>query len=40
MPRTSQPGRSVSSRLLDILFTFRPGGSRLTLADLNWAQLS
>ncbi|WP_405622387.1 IclR family transcriptional regulator [Streptomyces sp. NBC_00076] len=34
MPRTSQPGRSVSSRLLDVLFAFRPGRSRLTLADL------
>jgi DNA-binding IclR family transcriptional regulator len=34
MPRTSQPGRSVSSRLLDVLVVFRPGGSRLTLADL------
>jgi DNA-binding IclR family transcriptional regulator len=34
MPRTSEPGRSVSSRLLEILFAFRPGHSRLTLAEL------
>jgi DNA-binding IclR family transcriptional regulator len=34
MPRTSEPGRSVSSRLLQILFTFRPGHARLTLAGL------
>jgi len=34
MPRTSQPGRSVSSRLLEVLFTFRPGQARLTLAGL------
>jgi DNA-binding IclR family transcriptional regulator len=34
MPRTSQPGRSVSSRLLEVLFTFRPGQTRLTLAGL------
>ncbi|WP_039940320.1 IclR family transcriptional regulator [Streptomyces himastatinicus] len=34
MPRTSQPGRSVSARLFDVLFAFRPGRSRLTLADL------
>src|SRR6266536_5435209 len=34
MPRTNEPGRRVSSRLLDVLFTFRPGRSRLTLADL------
>jgi DNA-binding IclR family transcriptional regulator len=34
MPRTSEPGRSVSSRLLDILFSFRPGESELSLADL------
>jgi DNA-binding IclR family transcriptional regulator len=34
MPRTSQPGRSVSSRLLEVLFAFRPGRSRLTLAEL------
>ncbi|WP_206641368.1 IclR family transcriptional regulator [Nonomuraea polychroma] len=30
----NQPGRTVSSRLLDVLFAFRPGHSRLTLADL------
>lgn len=34
MPRTSQPGRAVASRLLEVLFAFRPGRSRLTLADL------
>jgi DNA-binding IclR family transcriptional regulator len=34
MPRTSQPGRSVSSRVLEVLFAFRPGRSRLTLAEL------
>jgi DNA-binding IclR family transcriptional regulator len=34
MPRTSQPGRSVSSRLLEVLFAFGPGHSRLTLAGL------
>ena len=34
MPRTSQPGRSVTSRLFDLLSAFRPGHSRLTLADL------
>ncbi|MCX4409957.1 MULTISPECIES: IclR family transcriptional regulator [unclassified Streptomyces] len=34
MPRSGQPGRSVSSRLFDVLFAFRPGRSRLTLADL------
>jgi DNA-binding IclR family transcriptional regulator len=34
MPRTSEPGRSVSSRLLEVLFAFRPGYSRLTLAEL------
>ncbi|WP_208777905.1 IclR family transcriptional regulator [Streptomyces griseorubiginosus] len=34
MPRTSEPGRSVSSRLLDVLFAFRAGRSRLTLAEL------
>jgi hypothetical protein len=32
VPRTNEPGRQVSSRLLDVLFTFRPGHSRLTLA--------
>lgn len=34
MPRTSEPGRSVSSRLLQVLFAFGPGHSRLTLAGL------
>jgi DNA-binding IclR family transcriptional regulator len=34
MPRTSEPGRTVSSRLLDVLFAFRPGQSVLSLADL------
>ncbi|MBT2208797.1 MULTISPECIES: IclR family transcriptional regulator [Actinomadura] len=34
MPRTSEPGRSVSSRLLEVLFAFRPGQSVLSLADL------
>lgn len=34
MPRTSEPARSVSSRLLEVLFAFRPGRSRLSLADL------
>lgn len=34
MPRTNEPGRRVSSRLMDVLFAFRPGRSRLTLADL------
>ena len=34
MPRTSEPGRSVSSRLLAILFAFGPGRSRFTLAGL------
>lgn len=34
MPRSSQPGRSVTSRLFDVLFAFRPGRSRCTLADL------
>jgi DNA-binding IclR family transcriptional regulator len=34
MPPTSEPGRSVSSRLLEVLFAFRPGHSRLTLAGL------
>ncbi len=34
MPRTSEPGRSVSSRLLEVLFAFGPGHSRLTLAEL------
>jgi DNA-binding IclR family transcriptional regulator len=34
VPRTSEPGRSVSSRLLEILFVFEPGKSRFTLAGL------
>lgn len=34
MPRTSDPGRSVSSRLLEILFAFRPERPALTLTDL------
>ncbi|MFD2473502.1 IclR family transcriptional regulator [Amycolatopsis silviterrae] len=34
MPRTSEPGRSVSSRLLDLLFSFGPGEVELSLADL------
>jgi len=34
MPPTSEPGRSVSSRLLQILFAFRPGCTRFTLAGL------
>lgn len=34
MPRTSEPGRSVSSRLLEVLFAFRPEHPRLTLAAL------
>lgn len=34
MPPTSEPGRSVSSRLLELLFAFRPGHSRLTMAGL------
>ena len=34
MPRSNEPGRSVSSRLLQVLFTFKPRNSELTLADL------
>lgn len=34
MPRTSEPGRSVGSRLLEVLFAFGPGHSRHTLAGL------
>lgn len=34
MPRTNEPGRSVSSRLLDVLFAFQAGSSQLTLAAL------
>ncbi|TMR01244.1 IclR family transcriptional regulator [Actinomadura soli] len=34
MPRTSEPGRSVSSRLLEVLFAFQPDQSTLSLAEL------
>lgn len=34
MPRTNEPGRSVSSRLLDVLFAFQPGATELSLAEL------
>lgn len=34
MPRTSEPGRSVSSRLLDVLFAFEPGSTDLSLAEI------
>lgn len=34
MPRTSEPGRSVSSRLLEVLFAFRPGRAEFTFAGL------
>jgi DNA-binding IclR family transcriptional regulator len=34
MPRSNQPGRSVSSRLFEVLFAFRPGRFRLTLAEM------
>jgi DNA-binding IclR family transcriptional regulator len=34
MPPTSEPGRSVSSRLLQVLFAFQPGHTRFTLAGL------
>jgi DNA-binding IclR family transcriptional regulator len=34
MPRTSEPGRSVSSRLLELLFSFEPGNTVLSVADL------
>ena len=34
MPRTSEPGRSVSSRLLGLMFSFEPGESELSLAQL------
>ncbi|WP_024933996.1 IclR family transcriptional regulator [Actinomadura welshii] len=34
MPPTGEPGRTVSSRLLDILFAFRPDRPDLSLADL------
>ncbi len=34
MARTNDPGRSVSSKLLDILFSFEPDHPHLRLADL------
>lgn len=34
MPRSDQPGRSVGSKLLEVLFAFQPGRTRLTIADL------
>jgi len=34
MPRSGDPGRSVSSRLLDVLFAFEPDHRVLSLADL------
>jgi DNA-binding IclR family transcriptional regulator len=34
MPRTSEPGRSVSSRLLQVLFSFSRSRDGLSLADL------
>lgn len=34
MPRTSEPGRSVSSRLLDVLFAFQPGRAAMSLSDI------
>jgi DNA-binding IclR family transcriptional regulator len=34
MPPTSEPGRSVSSRLLQVLFAFQPGHARFTMAGL------
>jgi DNA-binding IclR family transcriptional regulator len=37
MPRTSDPGRSVSSRLLEVLFAFRPESPALNLAQLTHA---
>lgn len=37
VPRSHEPGRSVTSRLLEVLFAFRPGRSRLSLADLTRA---
>jgi len=33
MPRTGEPGRTVSSRLLELLFAFRPERRALSLAD-------
>ncbi|MEV1025747.1 IclR family transcriptional regulator [Streptomyces sp. NPDC050264] len=37
MPHSRQPGRSVSARLLDVLFAFRATKPRLTLAELTRA---
>jgi hypothetical protein len=34
MPNTNEPGRSVSSRLLSVLFAFDAGRATLTLADI------
>ncbi|GHF35248.1 DNA-binding IclR family transcriptional regulator [Amycolatopsis bartoniae] len=34
MPRTNEPGRTVVSRLLELLFAFQPGQSSLSLAEL------
>ena len=34
MPRTSEPGRTVSSRLLEVLFTFDSDHPSLSIADL------
>ena len=34
MPRTSQPGRTVSSRLLELLFSFGPDSPDLSMAEL------
>jgi DNA-binding IclR family transcriptional regulator len=34
MPRANEPGRSVSSRLWDLLFAFDPNHTELSLADL------
>ncbi|MER6159321.1 IclR family transcriptional regulator [Streptomyces sp. NPDC001868] len=34
MPRANEPGRTVSSRLWDLLFAFDPNNTELSLADL------
>ena len=34
MPRSGEPGRTVSSRPLEALFAFHPGHTALSLADL------
>lgn len=34
MPRSNDPGRSVGSRLLDVLFAFEPGRTSMSIADL------